>query len=76
MISRHSPFLLIAILSGCGSAPARTGVTFHEGGTLEPHDVAYTNVRAMLHGSMQSRKHADLLGRCKTGVDHFKAEVL
>ena len=28
----------------------RTGVTFHEGGTLEPHDVAYTNVRMMLQG--------------------------
>jgi peptide/nickel transport system substrate-binding protein len=28
----------------------REGVTFHEGGTLEPHDVAYTNQRAMLQG--------------------------
>ncbi len=28
----------------------REGVTFHEGGTLEPHDVAYTNHRAMLQG--------------------------
>jgi len=28
----------------------RDGVTFHEGGTLEPHDVAYTNWRAMLQG--------------------------
>jgi hypothetical protein len=38
--------------------------------------VSDSNVRAMLHGSMQSRKHADLLGRCIKGVDHFKAEVL
>ena len=28
----------------------RQGVKFHEGGTLEPHDVAYTNQRAMLQG--------------------------
>jgi peptide/nickel transport system substrate-binding protein len=28
----------------------RQGVTFHEGGTLEPHDVAYTTHRAMLQG--------------------------
>ena len=28
----------------------RTGVTFHEGGTLEPHDVAYTTQRALLQG--------------------------
>jgi peptide/nickel transport system substrate-binding protein len=28
----------------------RSGVTFHEGGTLEPHDIAYTNQRAMLQG--------------------------
>ena len=28
----------------------RDGVTFHEGGTLEPHDVAYTVHRAMLQG--------------------------
>ena len=28
----------------------RKGITFHEGGTLEPHDVAYTNQRAMLQG--------------------------
>jgi peptide/nickel transport system substrate-binding protein len=28
----------------------REGVTFHEGGTLEPHDIAYTNQRAMLQG--------------------------
>jgi peptide/nickel transport system substrate-binding protein len=28
----------------------REGVTFHAGGTLEPHDVAYTNWRAMLQG--------------------------
>jgi peptide/nickel transport system substrate-binding protein len=28
----------------------RDGVTFHEGGTLEPHDVAYTNQRALLQG--------------------------
>jgi len=28
----------------------RDGVTFHAGGTLEPHDVAYTNWRAMLQG--------------------------
>jgi peptide/nickel transport system substrate-binding protein len=28
----------------------REGVTFHEGGTLEPHDVAYTSHRAMLQG--------------------------
>lgn len=28
----------------------RKGVTFHEGGTLEPHDVAYTNQRGMLQG--------------------------
>jgi len=28
----------------------RDGVTFHEGGTLEPHDIAYTNQRAMLQG--------------------------
>jgi peptide/nickel transport system substrate-binding protein len=28
----------------------RKGVTFHAGGTLEPHDVAYTAQRAMLQG--------------------------
>jgi peptide/nickel transport system substrate-binding protein len=28
----------------------RDGVKFHEGGTLEPHDVAYTAQRAMLQG--------------------------
>ncbi len=28
----------------------REGVTFHMGGTLEPHDIAYTNQRAMLQG--------------------------
>jgi peptide/nickel transport system substrate-binding protein len=28
----------------------REGVKFHEGGTLEPHDVAYTTHRAMLQG--------------------------
>ena len=28
----------------------REGVAFHEGGTLEPHDVAYTTHRAMLQG--------------------------
>lgn len=28
----------------------RDGVTFHEGGTLEPHDIAYTTARAMLQG--------------------------
>ena len=28
----------------------REGVKFHEGGTLEPHDVAYTTQRAMLQG--------------------------
>ncbi|MEJ2264292.1 MAG: ABC transporter substrate-binding protein [Anaerolineales bacterium] len=28
----------------------REGVKFHEGGTLEPHDIAYTNHRAMLQG--------------------------
>ena len=28
----------------------RKGVTFHEGGTLEPHDVAYTLHRSMLQG--------------------------
>ncbi len=28
----------------------RTGVTFHEGGTLEPHDVAYTIQRSLLQG--------------------------
>ena len=28
----------------------REGVTFHEGGTLEPHDVAYTIQRNMLQG--------------------------
>jgi peptide/nickel transport system substrate-binding protein len=28
----------------------RKGVTFHAGGTLEPHDVAYTNWRALLQG--------------------------
>jgi peptide/nickel transport system substrate-binding protein len=28
----------------------RTGVKFHAGGTLEPHDVAYTAHRAMLQG--------------------------
>ncbi|HEY5671450.1 MAG TPA: ABC transporter substrate-binding protein, partial [Anaerolineales bacterium] len=28
----------------------RQGVTFHEGGTLEPHDVAYTLWRSMLQG--------------------------
>jgi peptide/nickel transport system substrate-binding protein len=28
----------------------RDGVTFHKGGALEPHDVAYTNQRAMLQG--------------------------
>jgi len=28
----------------------RPGVKFHEGGTLEPHDVAYTTQRAMLQG--------------------------
>lgn len=28
----------------------RKGVTFHEGGTLEPHDVAYTIQRDMLQG--------------------------
>jgi peptide/nickel transport system substrate-binding protein len=28
----------------------RDGVKFHQGGTLEPHDVAYTNWRAMLQG--------------------------
>jgi peptide/nickel transport system substrate-binding protein len=28
----------------------REGVKFHEGGTLEPHDVAYTTWRAMLQG--------------------------
>jgi hypothetical protein len=38
--------------------------------------VSDSNVRAMLHGSMQSRKYPDLLGRCIKGVDHFKAEVL
>jgi peptide/nickel transport system substrate-binding protein len=30
----------------------RKGVTFHEGGTLEPHDVAYTLWRSMLQGRM------------------------
>ena len=33
-----------------GSFNIRKGVTFHEGGTLEPHDVAYTTVRSMLQG--------------------------
>ena len=28
----------------------REGVTFHEGGTLEPHDVAYSLMRLMLQG--------------------------
>ena len=28
----------------------RDGVKFHKGGTLEPHDVAYTTARAMLQG--------------------------
>lgn len=28
----------------------REGVKFHKGGTLEPHDVAYTTVRSMLQG--------------------------
>ena len=28
----------------------RQGVTFHEGGTLEPHDVAYSLIRHMLQG--------------------------
>ena len=28
----------------------RKGVTFHEGGTLEPHDVAYSMYRSMLQG--------------------------
>ena len=28
----------------------RQGVTFHEGGTLEPHDVAYTQWRTVLQG--------------------------
>ena len=28
----------------------REGVKFHKGGTLEPHDVAYTNHRALLQG--------------------------
>ena len=28
----------------------RQGVKFHKGGTLEPHDVAYSNVRSMLQG--------------------------
>ncbi len=28
----------------------RKGVKFHQGGTLEPHDVAYTTARAMLQG--------------------------
>lgn len=28
----------------------RKGVKFHKGGTLEPHDVAYTTARAMLQG--------------------------
>lgn len=28
----------------------RDGVSFHEGGSFEAHDVAYTNVRAMLQG--------------------------
>jgi peptide/nickel transport system substrate-binding protein len=28
----------------------RQGVTFHKGGTLEPHDIAYTTHRAMLQG--------------------------
>jgi peptide/nickel transport system substrate-binding protein len=28
----------------------RKGVTFHEGGTLEPHDVAYSLIRHMLQG--------------------------
>jgi peptide/nickel transport system substrate-binding protein len=28
----------------------RDGVTFHAGGTLEPHDVAYTTARALLQG--------------------------
>jgi peptide/nickel transport system substrate-binding protein len=28
----------------------REGVKFHKGGTLEPHDVAYTTARAMLQG--------------------------
>lgn len=28
----------------------REGVKFHEGGTLEPHDIAYTTHRAMLQG--------------------------
>lgn len=28
----------------------REGVKFHQGGTLEPHDVAYTTQRAMLQG--------------------------
>lgn len=28
----------------------RDGVKFHKGGTLEPHDIAYTTARAMLQG--------------------------
>ncbi len=28
----------------------RKGVKFHKGGTLEPHDIAYTTARAMLQG--------------------------
>jgi peptide/nickel transport system substrate-binding protein len=28
----------------------RDGVSFHQGGTLEPHDIAYTNHRALLQG--------------------------
>jgi peptide/nickel transport system substrate-binding protein len=35
----------------------REGVTFHEGGTLEPHDVAYTLWRSILHG-----KDAEIFG--------------
>jgi len=32
----------------------RSGVTFHEGGTLEPHDVAYSFQRGLLQGGYSS----------------------
>lgn len=34
--------------------PIREGVTFHEGGTLEPHDVAYTFQRGLLQSDPNS----------------------
>jgi len=43
----------------------REGVKFHEGGTLEPHDVAYTAYRAMLQGRIdgpQGLAYEALLG--------------